>query len=87
MVPSGEQPRATIRELGGLLSEGDVLVDGGNSKFTDDMLLAAELAPRGIGYVDVGVSGGVGGLENGDALMVGGSAVDVAKVLPVFDAL
>ena len=87
MVPSGEPTRATVRALGELLSEGDVVVDGGNSKFTDDQLHADHLATQGIGYVDAGVSGGVWGLENGYALMVGGSAEDVAKVQPVFDAL
>jgi 6-phosphogluconate dehydrogenase len=87
MVPSGDPTRATVRELGELLSPGDVVVDGGNSKFTDDKVHADELAIRGIGYVDAGVSGGVWGLENGYALMVGGSAEDVAKVQPVFDAL
>jgi 6-phosphogluconate dehydrogenase len=87
MVPSGEPTRATVAELGELLSPGDVIVDGGNSKFTDDKLHADELAPKGIGYVDAGVSGGVWGLQNGYALMVGGSAEDVAKVQPVFDAL
>jgi 6-phosphogluconate dehydrogenase len=87
MVPSGEPTRATVRELGELLSPGDVVVDGGNSKFTDDKVHAEELAQRGIGYVDAGVSGGVWGLENGYALMVGGSKEDVAKVQPIFDAL
>jgi 6-phosphogluconate dehydrogenase len=87
MVPSGEPTRATVRELGELLSPGDVVVDGGNSKFTDDQIHADELARKSIGYVDAGVSGGVWGLENGYALMVGGSAEDVAKVQPVFDAL
>ena len=87
MVPSGEPTRATVRALGELLSEGDVIVDGGNSKFTDDKLHAEALAPQGIGYVDAGVSGGVWGLENGYALMVGGSVEDVAKVQPIFDAL
>jgi 6-phosphogluconate dehydrogenase len=87
MVPSGEPTRATVRELGELLSPGDVVVDGGNSKFTDDKVHAEELGAKGIGYVDAGVSGGVWGLENGYALMVGGSAEDVAKVQPVFDAL
>jgi 6-phosphogluconate dehydrogenase len=87
MVPSGEPTRGTVRELGELLSPGDVIVDGGNSKFTDDKLHAEQLGPKGIGYVDAGVSGGVWGLENGYALMVGGSAEDVAKVQPVFDAL
>ena len=87
MVPSGEPTRATVRELGELLSPGDVVVDGGNSKFTDDKIHADQLAEKGIGYVDAGVSGGVWGLENGYALMVGGSKEDVAKVQPVFDAL
>jgi 6-phosphogluconate dehydrogenase len=87
MVPAGEPTRATVRELGGLLSPGDVVVDGGNSKFTDDKVHAAELAEKGIGYVDAGVSGGVWGLENGYALMVGGSKEDVAKVQPIFDVL
>jgi len=87
MVPSGEPTRATVRELGELLAPGDVVVDGGNSKFTDDKVHADQLAEKGIGYVDAGVSGGVWGLENGYALMVGGSAEDVAKVQPVFDAL
>jgi len=87
MVPSGEPTRSTVRELGELLAPGDVVVDGGNSKFTDDKVHADQLAEKGIGYVDAGVSGGVWGLENGYALMVGGSAEDVAKVQPVFDAL
>ena len=87
MVPSGEPTRATVRELGELLGPGDVVVDGGNSKFTDDKVHAEELAAKGIGYVDAGVSGGVWGLDNGYALMVGGSVEDVAKVQPVFDAL
>ncbi|HYO37661.1 MAG TPA: decarboxylating 6-phosphogluconate dehydrogenase [Geodermatophilus sp.] len=87
MVPAGEPTRTTIRELRDLLEEGDVVIDGGNSKFTDDKVNADLLAERGIGYLDCGVSGGVWGLENGYALMVGGSADDVAKVQPVFDAL
>ncbi len=87
MVPSGDPTRQTVSALGELLGEGDVVVDGGNSKFTDDQVHADELATKGIGYVDAGVSGGVWGLENGYALMVGGSKEDVAKVQPVFDAL
>jgi 6-phosphogluconate dehydrogenase len=87
MVPSGEATRATVRELGELLSPGDVVVDGGNSKYTDDQVHAQMLGEKGIGYVDAGVSGGVWGLENGYALMVGGSKEDVAKVQPIFDAL
>jgi 6-phosphogluconate dehydrogenase len=87
MVPAGEPTRATVHELGELLEPGDVVVDGGNSKFTDDQAHAEMLGARGIGYVDCGVSGGVWGLENGYALMVGGSKDDVAKVQPIFDAL
>jgi 6-phosphogluconate dehydrogenase len=87
MVPAGDPTRATIRELAGLLSEGDVVVDGGNSRWTDDLAAAEVLGERGIGYVDCGVSGGVWGLENGYALMYGGSKDDIAKVQPAFDAL
>jgi 6-phosphogluconate dehydrogenase len=63
------------------------VVDGGNSKFTDDQVHDVMLREKGIGYIDAGVSGGVWGLENGYALMVGGSKDDVAKVQPIFDAL
>jgi 6-phosphogluconate dehydrogenase len=87
MVPSGDPTRSTVQQLGELLGEGDVVVDGGNSKFTDDKIHAEALGAKGIGYVDAGVSGGVWGLENGYALMVGGSKDDVAKVQPIFDAL
>jgi 6-phosphogluconate dehydrogenase len=64
-----------------------VIVDGGNSKYTDDQVHDVLCREKGIGYVDAGVSGGVWGLENGYALMVGGTKDDVAKVQPVFDAL
>jgi 6-phosphogluconate dehydrogenase len=87
MVPAGDPTRSTIGELKDLLSAGDVVVDGGNSKYTDDAINAASLAEKGIGYVDCGVSGGVWGLENGYALMYGGSAEDAAKVMPAFEAL
>ncbi|WP_172383153.1 phosphogluconate dehydrogenase (NAD(+)-dependent, decarboxylating) [Streptomyces sp. MNP-20] len=87
MVPAGAPTQSTIDELKDLLAEGDVVVDGGNSRWTDDEKHAAELAERGIGFVDCGVSGGVWGLENGYALMVGGADEHVARVQPVFDAL
>jgi 6-phosphogluconate dehydrogenase len=87
MVPSGEPTRATVAELAELLERGDVVVDGGNSRWTDDERHADLLTRQGIGYVDCGVSGGVWGLENGYALMCGGDAGDVAKVQPAFDAL
>ncbi|HEX2175551.1 MAG TPA: decarboxylating 6-phosphogluconate dehydrogenase [Nocardioidaceae bacterium] len=87
MVPSGDPTRATVQELAGLLERGDVVVEGGNSRWSDDQTHADLLAEQGIGYVDCGVSGGVWGLENGYALMCGGDADDVAKVQPAFDAL
>ncbi|MDO9379832.1 MAG: decarboxylating 6-phosphogluconate dehydrogenase [Nocardioidaceae bacterium] len=87
MVPAGEITRATVEGLGDLLSEGDVVVDGGNSRWTDDERHHAELAEKGIGFVDCGVSGGVWGLKNGYALMAGGSTEDIAKVQPAFDSL
>ncbi|MDT0202414.1 phosphogluconate dehydrogenase (NAD(+)-dependent, decarboxylating) [Nocardioides sp. AE5] len=87
MVPAGEPTRSTVASLAELLTAGDVVVDGGNSRWTDDLAHAELLAARDIGYVDCGVSGGVWGLENGYALMYGGSAEDVAKVQPAFDAL
>jgi 6-phosphogluconate dehydrogenase len=87
MVPAGDPTRATVRELGDLLQAGDVVIDGGNSRYTDDLEHEKLLSGKGVGYVDAGVSGGVWGLENGYALMVGGSAENVTKAQPVFDAL
>jgi 6-phosphogluconate dehydrogenase len=87
MVPAGQPTHDTITELGELLDEGDLIVDGGNSRWTDDIAHADALASKGIGFVDCGVSGGVWGLENGYALMYGGAPDDVAKVQPAFDAL
>jgi 6-phosphogluconate dehydrogenase len=73
MVPAGDPTRETVRELAGLLGAGDLVVDGGNSKWTDDRANADLLAEQDIGFVDCGVSGGVWGLKNGYALMCGGS--------------
>ncbi|MFF2101033.1 phosphogluconate dehydrogenase (NAD(+)-dependent, decarboxylating) [Streptomyces sp. NPDC058202] len=87
MVPAGAPTQSVIDELGDLLEPGDTVVDGGNSRWTDDEKHAEELAAKGIGFVDAGVSGGVWGLKNGYALMVGGDAENIAKVQPVFDAL
>ncbi len=87
MVPAGEATRAVVMELGTLLTEGDVVVEGGNSHYLDDQANAAALAERGIRYVDVGVSGGVWGVTSGYGLMAGGAAEDVEALLPVFDAL
>ncbi len=87
MVPSGEPTRQTIAELGDLLAEGDIVIDGGNSRFSDDTYNAASLADKKVAYLDCGVSGGVWGKDNGYGLMVGGDAKDVERVMPVFDAL
>ena len=87
MVPAGGPTQQTIDTLGGLLQPGDVIVDGGNSKYTDDQRHAGELVNKGIGFVDCGVSGGVWGLEYGYALMAGGSNEHIAAVQPFFDAL
>ncbi|MGY1740451.1 MULTISPECIES: phosphogluconate dehydrogenase (NAD(+)-dependent, decarboxylating) [unclassified Blastococcus] len=87
MVPAGDATRSTVKALVDLLEAGDVIVDGGNSKYTDDQVHDVMCREKGVGYIDAGVSGGVWGLENGYALMVGGTKDDVAKVQPVFDAL
>jgi 6-phosphogluconate dehydrogenase len=87
MVPAGEPTRATVAELAELLSEGDLVVDGGNSRFSDDAEHAKLLGEKGIAYVDVGVSGGVWGFSEGYALMVGGAEADVARLMPVFEVL
>ena len=87
MVPAGAATQSVIDELKGLLSSGDTVVDGGNSRWTDDEKHATELGAKGVGFVDAGVSGGVWGLENGYALMVGGDEEHVARLQPVFHAL
>jgi 6-phosphogluconate dehydrogenase len=87
MVPAGEPTYQTVDALAELLEPGDVVVDGGNSRYTDDQRHAQDLSPKGIGFVDCGVSGGVWGLTEGYALMCGGTAEDVAKVQPFFDVL
>ena len=86
MVPA-QVTEETIDELAKTMGEGDLIIDGGNSRFSDDGPRAERLAKQGIGYVDCGVSGGIWGLENGYGLMVGGSDEDVAKAQPIFDAL
>jgi 6-phosphogluconate dehydrogenase len=87
MVPAGEATQQTIAELRGLLEAGDLVIDGGNSHYTDDLKNARMLGARKIGFIDAGVSGGVWGLENGYGLMVGGDDADVARVMPAFEAL
>jgi 6-phosphogluconate dehydrogenase len=86
MVPAGVTSE-TIEALTPFLSEGDTVIDGGNSRYTEDSPRAEKLAKLGIGYVDAGVSGGVWGKQNGYALMVGGDKAHVDRLMPIFDAL
>lgn len=87
MVPAGKITDSVVDALEDVLEPGDMIVDGGNTKFTDDEVHAKQLDAKGIGFMDVGVSGGVWGLENGYGLMVGGSTEQVQHLMPVFDAL
>ena len=86
MVPA-QATEATVDAVAALLAEGDIVVDGGNTRFSDDIPRAERLAGHGIGYVDVGVSGGIWGKENGYGLMVGGSPEHVERLKPIFHAL
>ena len=86
MIPAGFVGD-TVDQLAPLLSAGDVLIDGGNSYYRDDIARAAQLAPAGIAYLDVGTSGGVFGLERGFCLMVGGQDEAVARLAPLFAAI
>jgi len=87
MVPSGPVTHETIAALANVLSTDDLVIDGGNSRFTEDGPHAALLAENGIAFVDAGVSGGIWGLREGYGLMVGGSDVDVERAMPIFDTL
>jgi 6-phosphogluconate dehydrogenase len=87
MVPSGVITDQVIHNLAEVLEPGDLVIDGGNSRFTEDFVHAAFLAEKGIHFVDCGVSGGVWGLANGYGLMVGGETEFVSRAMPVFDAL
>jgi 6-phosphogluconate dehydrogenase len=87
MVPSGAITDQVITDVAAVLEPGDLVIDGGNSRFTDDAVHSAQLAEKDIRFVDCGVSGGIWGLENGYGLMAGGAASDIEELLPVFDAL
>lgn len=87
MVPAGEITRATVRELSEILDAGDIVIDGGNSRFSDDAPNAELLAKNGINYVDVGVSGGVWGRENGYGMMAGGDPATIETLMPIFETL
>ena len=87
MVPSGAITTAVVTEVIEVLGDGDIIIDGGNSRFTEDIVHAALAAKKGIQWVDAGVSGGVWGLKNGYGLMVGGDKKNIDVLMPVFDAL
>ena len=87
MVPAGDPTQETVDKLGELLDEGDMIIDGGNSKWSDDKLRAEALEEKGIHYVDVGTSGGVWGIEVGYCMMVGGPDEAVKRLSPILDVL
>ncbi len=87
MVPAGDPTQETIEKLLALLSNGDTIIDGGNSKWTDSVARHAQCASQGVGFVDVGTSGGVWGLEVGYCMMVGGDDDHVHRLAPVLDVL
>jgi 6-phosphogluconate dehydrogenase len=87
MIPAGEITEQAFQELLGLLDAGDAIVDGGNSNFRDSQRRATGAGERGIHFVDVGVSGGIWGLEEGFALMVGGDPEPIGRLTPIFEAL
>jgi len=87
MVPSGSVTDETITALAAELSSGDMVIDGGNSRYTEDGPHAKLLGDKGITFIDAGVSGGIWGLKEGYGLMVGGSAADVERAMPIFDTL
>jgi len=87
MVPSGKITDDVIHNVSEVLSEGDLVIDGGNSRYTDDAIHGEFLATKGIKFLDCGVSGGIWGLENGYGLMAGGDKADVERAMPILDAL
>jgi 6-phosphogluconate dehydrogenase len=87
MIPAGDPTEKTVTSLAELLDPGDLVVDGGNSNFTDSVRRAAALAEREIAFVDAGVSGGIWGLEEGYCMMLGGPAEAVERLRPALDAL
>ena len=87
MVPAGDPTEQTVTDLAALFEPGDLVIEGGNSNWHDSVRRGAALAEQGIHFVDAGTSGGVWGLENGYALMVGGTDEAVAVAQPIFDTL
>jgi 6-phosphogluconate dehydrogenase len=87
MVPAGDPTEQTVNKLADLMDEGDTVIDGGNTNWHDDIRRAAVLTERGLRYVDVGVSGGVWGLEVGYCMMVGGHPESVSQLSPILNVL
>jgi 6-phosphogluconate dehydrogenase len=87
MLPAGGPTESTVADLIGLISPGDIIIDGGNTFYKDDIRRAKACAEKGIKYVDVGTSGGVWGLERGFCMMIGGEKETVDLLDPIFDAL
>ena len=87
MVPAGGPTEEVVRALAGCLASGDIIIDGGNSYFKDDIRRGADLRKQGISYVDVGTSGGVWGVDRGYCLMIGGAAAAVRRLDPIFRTL
>ncbi len=87
MVPAGKPTQETVDALAKLLSPGDLIIDGGNTRFIDDIARAAALEPKGIHYMDAGTSGGIWGLQVGYCLMAGGDPEDFRRVEPIFKTL
>ena len=87
MVPSGPPTEETVQAVAALLAPGDVIIDGGNTRFHDDVRRSNELAAKKLQYIDAGTSGGIWGLKNGYCLMVGGNKEGVDRLAPIFEAL
>ena len=87
MVPAGDPTDQTIMQLADLFNAGDIIIDGGNSYFKDDLRRGRQLAEKGLHYVDVGTSGGVWGLERGYSMMIGGDEEAVERLDPIFKTL
>jgi 6-phosphogluconate dehydrogenase len=87
MVPSGDPTEKTLSQLGDLLSQGDIVIDGGNSNYKDTMRRAETLKQKGVHFVDVGTSGGVWGLKEGYSMMIGGAQEAVDTIRPIIETL
>lgn len=87
MVPAGDPTEKTVQSLASVLEKGDIIIDGGNSNYKDDIRRGREMKERGIHYVDVGTSGGVWGLDRGYCMMIGGSDAALAQIDPILKSL